>query len=334
MDAWSLLFGSRFADQAGASEALGGLLGTMEQGEGGLLQVTYANDFTNFIFPWNILYRPAVEVGEVDPLRFWGARYQIEQVTAGPKYDRLIDEPVNVVFALDPSFGNSDEQKALLEKYSAAACGKLRITTPISDQTSLFAELIRNPSAHLLYFYCHGFTSNRQGILRPDGVQLLRQRIEKLPEGSTEREALETLLSLTSRMGDESWIFIGGAEIKESTLKRQPFFEARRPIVFLNMCQSADLIPSISSGFARVFLDHNASAVIGTESPMTAVFANAFGEAVLDGMFSGEDVGTSLWKARRRFLNEVRNPLGLAYTLYGRANAKLGDTPLIALASQ
>lgn len=77
-------------------------------------------------------------------------------------------------------------------------------------------------------------------------------------------------------------------------------------------------------GLVHLFLDHNASAVIGTESPMTGVFADAFARKVFDALFAGDNIGTALWKARRHFLLEGRNPLGLAYTLYGRADAKLG----------
>ena len=45
----------------------------------------------------------------------------------------------------------------------------------------------------------------------------------------------------------------------------------------------------------------------------------------------GESIGHALWKARRHFLSrERRNPLGLAYTLYGRGVATLGDRPLIS----
>ena len=99
------------------------------------------------------------------------------------------------------------------------------------------------------------------------------------------------------------------------------------------MCQSAGLLPSINGGFVRVFLDHNASAVIGTESPMTSVFAHEFSEAVLGQMFAGTDVGTALLSARRKFLApEMRNPLGLAYTLYGRVTARIGVPPSSASA--
>jgi hypothetical protein len=172
-------------------------------------------------------------------------------------------------------------------------------------------------------------------VLRRDGVQLLREKIEKLDDDSPVRDALETLLTLTGKMKNEPWIFIGNAEIKESQIRDYSFFWKRRPIVFLNACQSAELVPSSTSGFVRTFLDRNASAVIGTECPMTSVFASAFAKSLFDELLSASDVGTALWKARREFLApDLRNPLGLAYTLYGRGTARLGSEPLITATSE
>jgi chaperonin GroEL len=333
LEAWSLLFDTRYADQRGASEALGELLTTLELSEDCHIQITYERTAGDFIFPWAILYPPS-DGSAVDPLRFWGARYRIEQVVNGPKLDKLTDEPIKVLFALDPGFGNSALQEELFKEYVALAPGRLSVTDPpISSEDALFGELSRDPAAHLHYFFCHGYAATSIGALRPDGVQSLQQRIAALTEGSPERQALDTLLTLTARMSDESWMYIGSSEIKESKLARQHFFGTRRPIVFLNMCQSADLLPSMSSGLVRVFLKHNASAVIGTESPMTAVFAHVFAKVLLDCLFQGDDVGTALWKARRHFLSpDMRNPLGLAYTLYGRATARLGSTPIMTTA--
>jgi hypothetical protein len=298
------------------------------------VQITYSRAVRDFIFPWSILYPPTQEPG-VEPLQFWGARYRIEQVSDGPKFDRLTDEPISVLFALDKSFGNSELQRQMFDKYYLLAQDRLQITEPVSDAQTLFAELSRTPSAHIYYFFCHGFASTSIGNLRPDGIKLLKQSIEKLPEDGAERQALETLLKLTAQMGNESWMFIGGSEVKESKLKQQRFFEKRRPIVILNMCQSADLLPSMSSGLVRVFLDHNASAVVGTECPMTAVFAHAFSEKLFDFLFQGDDIGTALWKSRRYFLGaDKRNPLALAYTLYGRATARLGNNPLVTATAQ
>jgi hypothetical protein len=53
---------------------------------------------------------------------------------------------------------------------------------------------------------------------------------------------------------------------------------------------------------------------------------------MLDQLFARSDIGTALWSARRHFIDfDNRNPLGLAYTLYGRATARLGQAPIIAL---
>ena len=344
IQAWSLLFDTRTFDREGASERLGQILARVEEdektlkevrplfdsGEGDRIQISYAADYGDFIFPWSILHPPVSIETPVDPLRFWGARYQIEQVTKGPKKDRIDDRPINILFALDSSFGDAPSQKKMFEDYQAAAKGELVVSSPISDRKALEEYLIRDPAAHLLYFYCHGYAATRPGILTADGVKTLKQMIESIRaqpgEGdSPSAGALEKLMELTSKMAGDSWIYLGDAEIKEAELRLLRFFARRRPIVFLNMCQSADLVPSMSSGLVHLFLDHNASAVVGTESPMTGVFADAFAKKVLDRLFAGDNIGTSLWKARRYFLTTGRNPLGLAYTLYGRADANLGN---------
>ena len=344
IQAWSLLFDTRTFDKEGASERLGQIIARVEEDEktlkevrsfldsveGDRIQISYAADYGDFIFPWSILHPPVANETDVNPLRFWGARYQIEQVTKGPKKDRIDDRPINVLFALDSTFGDAPSQKKMFEDYQAAAKGEMVVSSPISDRKALEEYLIRDPAAHLLYFYCHGYAATRPGILTADGVKTLKQMIEgirsKPGDGdSPDADALEKLMELTSKMAGESWIYLGDAEIKEAELRLLRFFARRRPIVFLNMCQSADLVPSMSSGLVHLFLDHNASAVVGTESPMTGVFADAFAKKVLDRLFAGDNIGTSLWKARRYFLTTGRNPLGLAYTLYGRADANLGN---------
>jgi hypothetical protein len=329
VEAWTLLFGSRYAAEKGAAETIGELLDLLKPQEGAIIQIAYGQ-IRNFVFPWSIVYPPKVK-GVVDPFEFWGARYQIEQVTGGSKRDELSDVPITLAFALDPNFADSDSQKQLLQSYQVTSNAKLNVTDPISGFDPFLLELERAPAAHLYYFYCHGYAPAGESTLNRDGVKLLKERIEAIPEGSAERKALDTLLNLTAKMNDEAWMYIGDCEVKESDIKTGEFFNKKRPIVFLNMCQSADLLPSVSSGLVRLFLGHSASAVIGTESPMTGVFANAFSKEFFDTLFAGEDVGTALWKARRRFLRgDMRNPLGLAYTLYGRAVTRLGGGAIIS----
>jgi hypothetical protein len=324
MRAWTLLFGARHGANEGASERIGKLLSEMQLKEGTRIQITHRGD-DDFVFPWSVLYPPTTDENQVDPFQFWGARYQIEQVTGSSKYDLLTDEPINVVFALDPAFGNAAEQVRLMETYHAASPERLLITKPIVDDKTLFQELGRRPSAHLIYFYCHGYAPHSDSKLRGEGVRQMKQGIDRLGQGTPERQALETLLTLITKMEDEPWMHLGNAFVRENRLVLHDFFEDRRPIVFLNMCQSADLLPSRSNGFVRIFLDKSASAVVGTEGQMTSTFASPFAEQIFNALFRGDDIGTALWKARRHFLNRMRNPLGLSYTLYGRAVARLGS---------
>jgi hypothetical protein len=320
--AWDLLFGSRTGSQEGASEAVGQLMALTRLADGSHVQITYENGLRDFIFPWSILCPPA---DHVDPLSFWGAKYQLEQVWGGASRDFLQLEPVGVSVAVDPGFGEAQPEVDMFESFRAQAGDRLRLDPLIANRDDLFTAL--SGSRHLYYFFCHGYAPAGPSLTRRDGINVLRKSIEALP--NTHRQPWETLLALTAKMADEPWVFLGNAQITESAFRRERhYFNVRRPILFLNMCHSAALAPSITSGLVRLFLDRDAAAIIGTESPMTPTFAHAFANELLNNLFSGDDVGKALWRSRRHFLH-IRNPLGLVYTLYGRATIKLGKRALI-----
>lgn len=324
-----LLFGDNYAAQKGTGDVVGQLLTTLDTAESGtLLQITYSDPAAAaaFVFPWNLLYPPDQENGKIEA--FWGVRYQIEQVWKGPKICSLENEPVDVSFILDPKFGNSQEQQDLFEAYVAASAGKLVVSGPIDKAADLFTKLSHRPCSHLYYFFCHGWAPTADGILPADSLKALQEAVGSLPE--EQRRFWDSLSALIPKMGKDAWIHLGSSQVEARNLPPN-FFNDRRPIIFLNMCQSAALLPSMNDGFVRVFLQRNAAAVVGTESPMTPVFAHAFAREVLGSLLDHKDIGTALWSARRHFLsNNIRNPLGLAYTLYGRATAALGREAIIS----
>jgi hypothetical protein len=329
MLSWDLLFGSGEGDNRGASELVGDLLAMIDVDAGTHIQIVYDPAVTDFVFPWNLLYPPQDTGEPVDVDRFWGARFQVEQVRNGSKWNDLHVEPVRVAIALDPKFGQSEAQAKMFDDMLAHAGTRLEVRHRLTTRDELMTALRDTPPAHLYYFFCHGYAPAGRSIMRRDGAQLLRKKIDNASPDV--QRAFETLLSLTAKMGDQPWIFIGDAEITESTLRLlRGFFRDRSPVVFLNMCHSAALLPSMTSGFTRLFLERNAAAVIGTESPMTSVFAHAFAERFFAHLLGGDDLGTALLHARRSFLtSEERNPLGLAYTLYGRATVKVGERPIL-----
>jgi hypothetical protein len=88
------------------------------------------------------------------------------------------------------------------------------------------------------------------------------------------------------------------------------------PFVFLNMCESAEIVPELDDNFVVAFLERRARAVLGTECTMTVTFAHPFSEVFLKEVLRGEPLAQALRTARRHFLDR-KNPLGLAYTLFG-----------------
>lgn len=329
--AWRLLFGNRRGGMAGQAEALGEVVAALSRPGGGargeIVQVSLAAGAEGFVFPWALLCPPRARGESVDPEAFWGLRFEIEQLRGGRRRNRLEDEPVDVALVLDPGFADAAPHAEALAKLGRAHPGRVALGEPAADGEALFGLLERPRAAHLYYFFCHGYAPGARQAMARDALKALTERIEALPEGSPERAAWETWLTRTQYMGDEAMLFFGTAELSESRLSRGDFFtRARRPVVFLNMCQSADLLPGMGSGLTRLFLDRNAAAVIGTECPMTSAFARPFGEAVLELLLEEVTLGDALRRARRRF-HEQRNPLGFAYTLYGPADVGFGPEP-------
>lgn len=94
------------------------------------------------------------------------------------------------------------------------------------------------------------------------------------------------------------------------------------PLVILNMCESAQVFPSLSDGLVNVFLRRGALGVIGTEVSMPPKFADLLGRQLIEGLALGAPVGEILWRLRREFM-DARNPLGFAYSHYGDASVRI-----------
>lgn len=88
------------------------------------------------------------------------------------------------------------------------------------------------------------------------------------------------------------------------------------PLVFLNGCGTGSYGPESWASLLNDFLAAGASGVVGTECPVTEVFAEAFARALLPAFFAGRPLGALMLEARLRFLREHKTPLGLAYSLF------------------
>lgn len=142
-----------------------------------------------------------------------------------------------------------------------------------------------------------------------------------------QRDALRLLYESTRDAPDpsSSWL-----ELTYQRLNLEDLNELDRrlfpgSIVLLNTCESALFSPVLADSFVHFFLSRGAGAVIGTECPMTIEFAHPLAERVLTSLLCGRPVGEALLEARRHFFG-LRNLLGLAYSLYGSATARIDRT--------
>ncbi|MEO8052510.1 MAG: CHAT domain-containing protein [Acidobacteriota bacterium] len=304
-----------------------------------VVQVSVSQDATDFAFPWSLLYDhdvPKPEYQLPDPEGFWGVRYCVEQRL--PKSSDDDDTPaksdpqLRVAFMLWEQFRNAARQKALMHELVEECGGKLSVSDPpVTDALACY-QLLADCEPNVLYFYTHGYTRLRESNVAPAvNLQLFLQWYEALPADSPARTSAGPLYESVKNgifIRDRSWIGVSFGMIYLDELYSEVKELRSRPLVILNMCESAQVTPSLSDSFVDFFLDRGARSVIGTECTMTVEFADIFSESLFRGLLGGHSIGAAMLAARREGLAR-RNPLGLAYTLFGSASAAFMPAVLI-----
>ncbi len=300
--------------------------------DGSILQVVdLAGDF---VFPWSLVYTepPWADDKPVDVTKFWGWRYQLVILTA-----HLLDtyrqapptitaeEPLRISVGLYERLMGISTQKAFFAGLPERS-GQ-RVMAELRTRRRTMSRDLRDADRDLYYFFCHGYTERIATDIQLDAdlLDLFARTAAAASEEQSEslREHLADLFDVS-----DSWLRLTRGKIPLTMLKETvPAEFSRHPLVFLNMCESAQVLPSLSDGFVPFFLQRGARAVIGTECSMNTRFADEFARAFLDRFFRGEPVGAILLALRRQFL-ERDDPLALAYTLYCDADLRLSQ-PLL-----
>lgn len=310
-----------------AIAAIGDWLEKRPVAAGGIIQISMDAEAADFVFPWAMLYDRPVPPKEYQlpaPDGFWGARYCIEQQMPGAT--RKADTPIQIedqlkmAFMLWGQFRNSRKEAELMRSLVKKSAGRLAITEPITDAKACY-EALRTGDHHVLYFYSHGFTRQRQADILGSDLDRFVRSYERLDRASPLREQYRFFYD--SIGGEQPRVERSYIELTTGRLYLDELYDQlgrlpTQPLVVLNMCESAQITPSLSDSFVHFFLDRGALTVLGTECPMTVEFAHPFAERLLSALFAGGQVGEALLRARKYFMRR-RNPLGLAYTLYGSA---------------
>jgi hypothetical protein len=97
------------------------------------------------------------------------------------------------------------------------------------------------------------------------------------------------------------------------------------PLVFLNGCSTGDYGPESFVSLVDDFRTAGASGVIGTECAIPELIAEGYATALFPRLFRGERVGQAMLEVRLEFLLNMRNPLGLVYSLYASNEISLAN---------
>jgi hypothetical protein len=340
---WSLIFES--GPEGGDLWNIGVWLREHPLQDGGIIQVSVDRGATSFVFPWNLVYdgdledlndalgRPQLPEPDRFWNHFWGLHYVIEQrisewhTTLG-KHSACSDANGPEIGFLTWMFADSAEQEQMIKQMVARTKGRIATGSAITLPSKAY-ELLANCTSQVLYFYTHGHISPEDAGV--GGFSILKF-FEKIPADFRELgERLKPMLEAMRKPDyevDKSWINLKGGKVYLDQLYTAGAVRLHnRPIVFLNMCESAQVVPSISRSFISLFLQRNARCVIGTECTMKTKFGHPFSVELFEQLLTGEEIGQSLLNSRRKFATVYNNPSGLAYNLFGSATARLDLPP-------
>ncbi len=295
------------------------------------IQVSTDRAASHFVFPWALLYDRKVPESRAEPVDldgFWGLRYRVEQqgrLRHGTDAPQKADHPLQLVYLHWEHFPNTKDEIAMLHDFQKRSSDRVKVSDPPVNTAKAAYSLLQRGSSDILYFFAHGYTRHRRADLGyDDSLDMFVRFYEKLDDDSPHRELLQALYQSIKAGQFEpqrSWIELSFGKLYLTELYDRNIDLSAGPLVFLNMCESAQVTPSLSDSFFSFFLDRGARTVIGTECPMTPQFAHIFAEMVLNDVLSGAEVGAAILQARRHFFAK-RNPLGLAYTLFGSSTLK------------
>lgn len=267
--------------------------------------------------PWGILYdgvdpepepepvNPDGTTGAdpppIDPLGFWGVRFDICRTITS----RVGDSARGACKLVKPVVGDQvplqAEQEQFLNELRAA---RLPVSASSKTANDLRQWAETGDESDMIYLFCHARPAAAGDALNHSGSAV--DELSALGFGYDEDEG--TLLNLR--------------ELAECWDKPR----LRAPVVFLNACASGHSDSAFGTPFVDFFTAKwGAQAFLGTDWPVQATIANLVGQSVLKGLL--ED-SLSLREAMRATVSaaaKAKNYFPLMYAIYGPNNVRFSD---------
>lgn len=253
--------------------------------------------------------RPLTEGAPIEetiicPLHFWGYKHQIEVPVQQTKDKRATDtvaaakkppartRPFQVAAAINRKLPLYEEHEKRLTKLFDDNSKVVALASGIVDDRDRVKELLGKTQPDVIYLYCHAFA---------------RQQMQ---------DGTITGPNLGFSVENDQTGFIAAPNLTGNKWQRGP-------LVFLNGCSTVGFNPYAPSPFVvQLVKTRGASALIGTEVTVWEILAAEMAESFLQQFFDNASAGAALRTARRLLLRKY-NPLGLVYTLYGKADLTL-----------
>jgi hypothetical protein len=241
------------------------------------------------------------------PYGFWGLKHIIEQppsvlIRKKDKWElRQAEKDIYVSSNLGLSIGATSDTrlnpmsiKQHLEKLAHLQYVRIQPPAPASDWNGV-REMLTAPE--VVYFLCH------------DEYDAVKER-PYLSVGLHDGQPVHKIYS---------------NDLTEWGRKRKPdgpdlkMWRKRHPLIFINGCHTADLVPGQILNFVTAFTAIGASGVVGTEVSILLPVATEVAEALFSRLEQGDAIGQALYEIRWNLANKG-NLLGIVYTLYGLAD--------------
>ncbi|MER8873397.1 hypothetical protein NKI04_26455 [Mesorhizobium sp. M0814] len=308
--------------------------------EASAIQIALSGDAKDLVLPWQILTiaDDTDPDGPVNARNLWGFRYLLEvrRCDDGHRVARRYGAQGATLAYARWHFQNEAEHFARIQEIARASTSPVSLLEPIINNRNELLDSFQR-GADLYYVYAHGHAAaprTPDGLVFRDAVrsQILaaKQRLATGVGSELQQKAagvLDMYLAATSDSA-ESFLTLRDSEVSLSSMivarstDGKPIRFRNGPIVFLNTCQSAQVWNALESSFVGFFLGRGASAVVGTEATIPVLVSEFMGRTILQDLMLGKTLGESVLRARSDLL-ELNNPLGLCYTVYGLADARL-----------
>jgi hypothetical protein len=260
--------------------------------EGAIIQVTSED----FFIPWELLYDGHLG-DQVDANCFWGMRYIITRTLTREARPGDFALPV---MSSHPHVG-------------IIACNELEYVA-----TRELPALQRLEQQERIHLFClRPLDPNQHGKELRDFGQFLSGELHIMHLAC--HACVKESVSESYLMVSQDFII----SMEDFTIGD---FEFRhKPLVLLNACLSGTISPLHTSNWAVLFWKLGAKGVLATEFRVPDWFAAMFIEEIYNQLLSRKPIGEALLLARRHFLHQQNNPLGLGYALYSRPSIRIAS---------